>query len=660
MVDKKIKNKESITGSIKIPLRGLIVFLFLIWVSLNTSNADDLKRYNNENGVVLEQKQNVTIEIENDGNLSIIADIYEETLHLKESAKFFSEQSINYSNSFSEISDIDAYSLIPNDKNKYKKYKVTDFKTTDARSDGVFFDDQKQITFYYPAMQAGAKTVLEYKKTYKEPRLWGYYVFASYFPVVHSEFTVTMPKAVKLNFKIFGIDENRVRFTKEEKGGDVIYQWKCDNLDKISVSSGSGSILHTAPHIIVYVDSYLYDGEKKMVLSGVSDLHAWYQHFVQMVESGEKDNKELDGIVSGLINGRQNELQKVEAIYKWVQQNIKYIAIEDGLGGFMPRDANKVFTRRYGDCKDMSNLLHRMLEVAGIPSSLTWIGTSAIPYTHREVPTPMADNHMICTYVNNGRYYFLDATDQYNELGMPSFHIQGREALVNTGKDKEDYELIKVPVVPFEKNKTEDSVTVQLNNGLISGKGFAIYSGYARIPVADNLLNLDEKDKQDFLTSMLSKGNNKFFIQNIDTKNTLNSAQNLEIDYDFKIEDYILKTNNDLIFNPHLNKSLARSLVDTTTNKEDIHYPYKNLTRNVVTVEIPDGYKIQYIPKNQSFKKDNFGFDLEYTSLGNHFQLTQNIYVNALKLSKDQFGDWNEMVKELLQAYKESVVFTKE
>ena len=633
------------------------VYYFLAFFP-HTTFADDLKKYNNENGVVLQQKQDVAIEIEDDGSLKIIADVYEETLHMKESAKFFSEQSISYSKSFSEIEDLDAYSLVPNDKNKYKKYKVTDYKTTDAMSDGVFFDDQKEITFYYPALKAGAKTILQYKKIYHEPRLWGYYVFSSAFPVVQSDYTVTMPKTVKLNFKLFGIDENRVKFTKEEKGGDVTYHWHCQNLDKISVSAGAGSILHTAPHLIVYVDSYMFNGVKKPVLSGVGDLHNWYQHFVHEADSTEQDSKGMDSLVSRLVSGKQDELQKVDAVYKWVQQNIKYIAIEDGLGGFMPRNATKVFARRYGDCKDMSNLLHRMLQVAGIPSHRTWIGTNAIPYTHEEVPTPMADNHMICTYKNDGHYYFLDATDPYNKLGMPSFHIQGKEALVNGGKDK--YELVQVPVVPFDRNKTEDSVTVRLDNGLINGKGFAIYSGYARIPVTDNLLNMDEKDQQDFLTSMLGKGNNKFFIQNVDTKNKLNSGQNLEIDYDFKIENYILKTDKDLIFNPHLSKTLANSLVDTTANKDDIHYPYKNLTRNVVSVDIPDGYKIQYIPKNQSYKKDNFGFDLQYNNLGNRIQLTQDVYINALKLSKDQFGDWNAMVKELLKAYKESVVFTKE
>jgi hypothetical protein len=49
------------------------------------------------------------------------------------------------------------------------------------------------------------------------------------------------------------------------------------------------------------------------------------------------------------------------------------------------------------------------------------------------------------------KYYFLDATDQYNILGMPTSHIQGREALVHKGTS--NFELIDVPVVPSDQNQ---------------------------------------------------------------------------------------------------------------------------------------------------------------------------------------------------------------
>jgi choline kinase len=88
----------------------------------------------NENGVVIEQKQHVDISVNDNGELEIVASIEDETQYFGENANLYSEQSIGFSNTFTEISDIVAYSLVPNGKNRFKKITVQDFVTSDSRS----------------------------------------------------------------------------------------------------------------------------------------------------------------------------------------------------------------------------------------------------------------------------------------------------------------------------------------------------------------------------------------------------------------------------------------------------------------------------------------------------------------------------------------------
>ena len=66
--------------------------------------------------------------------------------------------------------------------------------------------------------------------------------------------------------------------------------------------------------------------------------------------------------------GARTEPEKVARIYYWVQDHVRYIAFENGLRGFIPHDAGRVYASRYGDCKDMANLLHEMLRMAGVKS----------------------------------------------------------------------------------------------------------------------------------------------------------------------------------------------------------------------------------------------------------------------------------------------------
>jgi hypothetical protein len=639
--------------------RSLIFSLLLVgFIILHTvchASGDWKELVKKENGLVKEQRQEVEISVDDEGNLVIVSHVYEETMHFSDNANIYSEQSIGFSETFTEVNDLEAYSYIPTDKGKFKKIEVKDFIVSDSRSDGIFYDDQKKISFVYPALKAGSKTVLSYSKKYKEPRLWGYYLFSSFFPVEKSVYTVSAPENVALNYVIYGIDTAKVHFTKEKKGNKIFYSWKSDELNKILLSKGSDGLLNSAPHLIIYVDSYEYNGEKHQVLGGVSDLHSWYQKFLNGIDDDTPGN--LEGMVNNIVAGKSTELEKVEAIYYWVQQNIKYIAIEDGLGGFRPRSANTVFTRRYGDCKDMSNLLHNMLNIANIPSNLAWIGTKSIPYSHREVPTPMADNHMICTYINGDKYYFLDATDQYNILGMPTSHIQGREALVHKGTC--DFELVDVPVVPSEQNQVIDSIYVSIDQKQLLGKGKVTYSGYKRIPVTNNIENLTENDKKTFLNAILKKGNNKFSLNSVQTRFVAEKDRNLEIDYAFNLDDYIFNMSDEIFVNPHLDKEMEDGLIDVGATKKDIYYPYKSISSNVFSIEVPENYAISHLPEDRSYECNDFGFSINYAIDDNHVIMNQNIKINTIKLKTAQFDSWNKMVKGLFAAYKESIVFKK-
>lgn len=641
------KKKNECEG--KFPLLFFILFFIHGSVFAQSPWHETLK---SENGLVVEQKQQVEISVTDEGKLGIVAHVYEETQHFGENANMYSEQSIGYSNTFTEVSDIEAYSLVPTGKGKFKKIKVKDFVTSDSRSSGNFFDDHKKISYLFPALSANSKTVISYSKKYKEPRLWGYYMFSSFFPVEKSSYTVKVHENVKLNFYMYGIGDDQVQFTEEKKGKYTIYSWSAKQLDKIKVGKGANGVLHNAPHLILHVDSYEHNGVTHPILGDVKDLHAWYQNFLKGID--DEDNEDMKLMVENIIEGKSTELEKVEAIYDWVQQNVKYIAIEDGLGGFRPRGSNTVFARRYGDCKDMSNLLHNMLDIADIPSNLTWIGTTAIPYSHNEVPTPMADNHMICTYTNNNRYYFLDATDQYNILGVPTSHIQGREALINKGSN--DFELVNVPVVVSGNNLVMDSVSITIEKDNIVGSGQAVYSGYNKIPVANNLENLNEEDTKQFLNQILKKGNNKFKLDAVETKNVSAKNSELIINYDFSIDDYIIRSADEIFINPHLNKELESGLIDLTVPQKDIHYPYKRVTSNIICIRIPENFKVTFIPENTQYTGEDFGFSINYNITDDRIIVHQNVEINTLQLQTEKFDSWNKMIKGLYSAYKESIV----
>ncbi len=133
--------------------------------------------------------------------------------------------------------------------------------------------------------------------------------------------------------------------------------------------------------------------------------------------------------VTSLTNGKKSDEEKIKAIYYWVQDNIRYIAYEDGFSGYVPAKAQDVFAEKYGDCKGMANLLTENAEDRRLWCTLTWIGTRHIPYDH-SVPVMCVDNHAITTLYFKGKEYFLDGTEKYAPFGEDAFRIQGKSALI--------------------------------------------------------------------------------------------------------------------------------------------------------------------------------------------------------------------------------------
>ena len=96
-----------------------------------------------------------------------------------------------------------------------------------------------------------------------------------------------------------------------------------------------------------------------------------------------------------------------------MQDNIRYIAYEDGYSGYIAAGAQDVLAKKFGDCKGMANLLTEMLKLAGYDSHFTWIGTRQLPYP-QSMPALCVNNHAICTLNFSGKTYFLDATENYD------------------------------------------------------------------------------------------------------------------------------------------------------------------------------------------------------------------------------------------------------
>ncbi len=587
------------------------------------------------------------------GELQIKEQSTEKDLYLNESVTYNSEGSLSYS-FFYDLEEIKASSFLFK-KGKYKEFEVESFKEKDNLDDS-FYDGSKNISFIYPNLKKGSISELNYTYNIKNPRFLNPFYFGDFFPIVKNKITYVVDKDIEIDFKKFNLKEEQVSFTKKENRKTNEYTWEVKNQDSYDFESGSPSYKTVLPHIIPIITSYTKDDEKISLLSNVSDLYNWYSSLVKDINKEEVDS-ELKNVVAEITKNKETDLEKVKAIYYWVQQNIKYIAFEYALGGFIPRESNDVFKKKYGDCKDNSSILSKMLEIADLKGNLTWIGTRSIPYTYDEVPTPIVDNHMILSYSENGKTYFLDATGRYMKLDLPTPFIQGKEALIADG-DK--YKIEKVPVIDAEINSFTDSTAIKLDGKKIVGASKAIISGYSKIDFFNRLerKNTDTKLK-DFYNSRFSKGNNKFLVTDYTEKNKYDYDKDFIVDYNFEIDNYSKTLGDEVYLNLNLYKTLSDFKLDKK-RKNAIEYRYKMSFNYNTTFEIPDGYKVDYLPESVEISDELIKSNIEYKLIDNKIMYAHKIIINYMTLSKEQQKKVNSLIKKIEKNYKEIIVLKKQ
>jgi len=621
-------------------------------------NYDSLQiKYRDEPAVFSIDKEHMHITVKDD-KLKVYSDHLSEICYLKDNAKSYADKAMYYSY-FTALDRIAAYSLVPKEKaNKFEKIPVTEFSDNNVLSSSVFFDSSKKKSFVFPNAVKGGVGHLEYRETYNDPKFIGVFYFNSYLPVLHSEFALTFPSNVKVEYILRNTEKYAISFSKEEKKGNTIYKWVAKDIAAYEVQDHAPAISYYAPHLILRITQLTHkDGTVEKVLPDVDALYNWYYSLVEKVNS--EKNEDLQSLVDSLTAKIVSKDEKAKTIFNWVQNNVKYVAFEDGMGGFVPREARLVCQRRYGDCKDMASIITTMLRAAGLEAHLTWIGSRDIPYTYAVVPMPIVDNHMIAAYKKeDGTYVFLDAVGSYTPYGFPTSMIQGKEALIENGKGK--YNIVKVPEIDKEKNRRSDSVLLRIEDKLLVGKAWMDCRGYDKLNFVYRMINKSEDKYPDILKGYIDKGSNKIELQNVQVVGLNNRDTNLLVQYDFKLPDYAKFVGDEVYVNLFLEKEFKGRNIDITKRKSiPLESDYKYVDREIVRLEIPQGMQLDYLPASDSYHHPLFGFDIKYQQVQGEVLLSKSVYIDYLLLMEENFEAWNTMVKELNKAYNEVVILKK-
>jgi hypothetical protein len=619
---------------------------------ININNIRD--QYKGYNAVITKHEINYVFDLVSD-TVQVLQHNSKEMMILSDHSLGLTNDYI-YFNIFSSIENVDAFTMVPRSGGKgYDKLRVSNFKESHDRENNIFYNDTKTLQFAYPSITNGAFTSLNYTVVYHNPWFIRMGFPQSFVPVLRSKITVKAHKDISTGHLIYNDQEIKFHYKEYSKGKYNYYEWEILDIPPFRhIGNRHYSNRHHTPHIAVFLkEAHTPSGSKKYYDS-VDELYSFYRKLLLQTNNDSCDNLQLlvDDLTQGLT-----DLEKAKAIYYWVQKNIRYIAYSDGYNGFIPAPPAEVFAKRFGDCKGMSALIHKMMEKAGLTAYMAWVGTRTIPYTYNECPLPAVDNHMVVAYIHEDETYILDGTVNFLDFGMYPFHLHGKEVLISI--DDNEYRIYRVPESRPQTSMVYDSVAVSISGRTLAGSGKRVHTGFNKKELAFAMDGVSENEYRKKFSYLFEKGNNSFLVRDYRVHNIFQHVKPAEIDYDFTINDYVLMAGDDIYVNMNLDRSYHNMKIDTVGRYGPLINDFACTEKYITKLKIPDGYELISLPENELIVFDQYRVSFTYSRHQDHVILEKEMIFDFLIINDGKFAQWNAFIDRLSRNYRQSVVLSK-
>jgi transglutaminase-like putative cysteine protease len=339
------------------------------------------------------------------------------------------------------------------------------------------------------------------------------------------------------------------------------------------------------------------------------DLGVWQ---LGLARGRREPSPEIKQKVAELTASSSSSIEKMRALAAFVQNDVRYVAIELGIGGFQPHPASEVFNHRYGDCKDKVTLLSTMLKEIGVDSYYVIINTERGSVT-AATPPNLAFNHAILAialppgsdaaslpariaHPKLGPILFFDPTDELTPLGRLSGALQANFGMLVT---TDGGELLELPQLPTDTNGIERTAKLTLDeSGTLRGEVHETLVGdmaagqrfelRATTADSDRIRVVEAEAGASFATYQILKAN----VGNL-------RAADLPLEWSYTVEsqNYAKSAGDLLLVRPRVLGSKSSGLLET---KEARQYPVEfagpRRDTDVFEIAIPAGYEVEELP----------------------------------------------------------------
>lgn len=376
----------------------------------------------------------------------------------------YSEASFNFSTSKSSFKVHEAYTLTPRGERVNVPERAIRYVDEASDSDVSMFTDRKDVVIVFPNTSVGVRLVTVTEEQSQRSAYPGHYTLAlsrkNRYIAEHVEYRFFIHPKLALAQHSVGLENTQYRplpkaITPRQRQAELTA------LNKGYKFLGF-RFQNEKPQRAEPEEADLGQSGTLLLLSTFKDHAALAKRYQQDARPKTKASAAVAKKARELSAGLTTDYDKAKAIYNWINQNIRYVAIYLDNGGLVPNTAESIFRNRYGDCKDHVVLLESMLRAVGIESEPVLVNSGK----HYHLP-PVAlvypFNHVI-SFIPALNLY-VDPTSQFSPFGILPFEVSDKPVVhAQSGR------TARTPVYTAELNLGRTRVQLRLDGeGVIHG-----------------------------------------------------------------------------------------------------------------------------------------------------------------------------------------------
>ena len=427
--------------------------------------------------------------------------------------------------------------------------------------------------------------------------IWEEIYFNYYVPVQNINYSLLVPKEFKFSHKTQNMnDEPNIKETPD----GILYEWRLTNQPSIKTE---------------YNMATLDDIGKMLYISSIPDWKYIVDWYLDLTKDKTRISYEIQEKVDELLatSPEATDLEKIELIYNFITENIRYSSISFRQSGLIPQKARNVLVQRIGDCKDVTTLCIAMLKAAGISAHYVLVNTFDEGQNKNILPS-LDFNHAIAGVETEQGVIYLDLTAQnYPMLTLPEGDLDAFALSICPDSEEPFYISNEHCAANFRKRKSvvklheDNSAEINKLNSRWGLASASFRSLHRFSSDSERIRDLTESLADEYPNLTVTEF--KFFdIDKID--------QLLEDSYSFTVPHFLEEAGNMKLLTLPWSDDLEPRRALSYENREYDYY-YRSESDSVfenMTIMLPEGFEPLGMQNNVEYKcpAAEYNLTLEY------------------------------------------------